>query len=134
MDYILTFVAGGVVLALVTWLWQTMTGQVHTKVIRVMDEYLAASENERLLEEYLGDGLSELSRAEIWRRMGWIWKEARGWVIRSGGLLSWICLLFFALLYIFLWFKTLAFPNSSDLRLLLGARSLVMYVAHNQDS
>lgn len=134
MDYVIAFVAGGMVLALATWLWQIMTGQLHARVIRIMDEYLATSENQRLLEEFLGDGLSELGRSEIWRRMAWLWKETRGWVVRSGTALSWACLLFFVLLYIYVWFKTWVFPNSSDLRLLLGARSLLMYVAHDKDS
>lgn len=134
MVYLFIFILGGLAAFLCAWVWEAMIGRSPTLAARAMVEYQAAQENQRLLDEFVAGELPELSRSEIWEKMGWFWKEPRGWVARSGGALSWICLSVFAALYAYLWFKTLLSPNSHDLRLLLGGRSLIMYVTQERTS
>ncbi len=132
MLYLAAFLLGIVFAVLLIWVWEFMTGPSHAPLVRAIDEHRAAKENEELMRQFLHDDLPPLNRAEIWVRMGWIWRETRGWVVASGRLLGFLVLALFALLYAFLWFKTLVWPSSDDLRLLLGGRSLLLYVVQNE--
>ncbi len=125
----LIFLLGGLAFALIHWIWEAMTGQDHRKLVRDLDEYKANQENEKLIEEFFDEGLPDWDRKEIWRRMGWLWKETRGWALRSPGLLSLAALALYAVLYNLIWLKTLVRPNSMDLRLLLGGRVWVLHIA-----
>lgn len=129
MLYVASFVLGATLCLLAVWVWEAMTGTRHRGLVRDLDEYKAARENERLLEEFLDEGLPDLGRAEIWRRMAWVWKETRGWALRSGDPMSVAGLGLFSLLYLCVWLKTAVYPDSHDLRLLLGGRNSMAYLA-----
>lgn len=128
------FIVGVIAALLANWIWALVTDQSHRKLVRHLDEHKAAQENQRLLEQFMDEGLPDWNRRQIWRRMTWIWKETRGWIIRSGRVLNLFWLFLFAVLYTSLWLKTLLFPDSHDLRLLLGGRSWLMYVVQKENS
>ncbi len=132
MYYAFMFFLGAVVFAVGHLLWEFMTGQQHSRLVRDLDEYKARSENEKLIAEFFDRGLPDWDRREIWRRMNWLWKETRGWVFAAPGLGRLAGLAAFALLYSYIWFKTLLFPNSQDLRLLLGGRVWILHIAQKQ--
>ena len=116
-----------------SWAWEAMTGTRHRGLVRELDEYKAARENERLLGEFFEEGLPELDRVGIWLRMTWVWKETRGWALRAGSPASVAGLALFSLLYVYVWLKTLVWPDSDDLRLLLGGRNSMLYLARRKD-
>ncbi len=128
------FFVGAALALLANWLWHVMTGQSHRELVRTLDEHRASQENQRLLEEFLDGRLPKLGRRQIWYRMNWVWKETRGWVLRSGRFGSFVGLFLFALLYTGLWLKTLVWPDSHDLRLMLGGRSWLMYLVRNENN
>lgn len=134
MHYALIFILGGLVYAIGHHVWELMTGQYHAPLVRNLDECEASDENEKLVEEFFVNGLPDWDRREIWRRMSWIWKETRGWVFESPKAVSLFSLGLFVLLYTCVWLKTLLFPNSSDLRLLLGGRVWIMHIAQRQEN
>lgn len=134
MYYALIFLLGGLVFAIGHVVWQLMTGQYHAPLVRELDEIEASTENEKLLQEYAEGGLPDWDREGIRQRMGWIWKETRGWVYGSPRPVSLLSLGLFILLYQYVWLKTLFFPNSRDLRLLLGARVWILHIAQKQEN
>ncbi len=128
MWYALVFLLGGIVFAVGHWFWEFMTGPSHAGVVRELDEYKASRENQRLVDQFLKTGFPAWSRFEIWERMGWIWKETRGLALRSGSLLALLGLGLFALLYSYIWFRTLLFPNPGSLRTMIASRVFFLNV------
>ena len=129
---ILAFFLGGVAVIFASWIWEHMTGQIHGPLVGELDEYKAAQENQELFDQFLSEGLPDFGRPEIWYRMGWIWKETRAWAVRSGSFFALACLAFFGVLYTGLWLKTLLWPDSHDLRVLLGGRSFFLQLLHRK--
>lgn len=133
MSHWWSFLVGGVVFLIAVWLWEWMTGQQYEELVRDLDEHKAAKENERFLDEVSQQGLATLSRGEIWSRMTWLWQETRGWALRSGSVVSFACLGLFALLYVYVWLRTMIWPRAESIRLLISGRSLLLYVAQGRE-
>ncbi len=133
MYYALIFLLGGLVFAVGHVVWEMMTGQYHSPLVRDLDEIEASDQNEKLVDEFFENGLPDWDREEIRRRMSWLWKETRGWVFESPKPVSVLSLVLFLLLYHYVWVKTLLAPNSRDLRLLLAGRVWILHIAQKQE-
>ncbi len=133
METFLLFLLGVFVVILGTWLWVALTGVAGSDPVRQIEERQAIEDNERLITEFLDAGLPRFSRREIRDKMSSLWKETRGRALASRGFSTLCCLAFFAGLYAWVWAKTALFPNSNDLRLLMGGRALVLHIAQKRE-
>lgn len=128
MQYLLAFVVIWILYTLLSWSLQLLASRRQTDFRLSFDERHAQNRAEALLREFGGNGLPTMTRSEIWRRIVWIWKSARLITLRSGrwSAVPWLAV--FALLGLGLGLKTVLFPNSSDLRLLLGGRDFLSFL------